>query len=285
MREPRPQDFDFHCHSTASDGSLAPAELVARAAACGVRKLALTDHDTLAGLPEARRSAREAGVELVTGIEWSVQWQGRELHLLGLGMDAGSQALRELEAGQQEARRLRAQKIGARLNQATGLTDSYERVAELAGTDAPGRPWFARMLVSAGHARDMGHAFSRFLRQGQCAFVRTPWVDLDQAVGVVGEAGGVAVLAHPVRYGLTRRKLRGVLAALCEAGGGGLEVAMPGLNADQQRLLDECLRDFPLCASGGSDFHSPEQKWLELGRLPDFPEGADTVLERLERAA
>ncbi len=285
IREPRPQDFDFHCHSTASDGSLTPAELVARAAACGVRRLALTDHDTLAGLPQARHSARDAGVELVTGIEWSVQWQGRELHLLGLGMDAGCQALGELEAEQQQARRLRAHRIGSRLDRATGLGDSYERAAELAGTNAPGRPWFARVLVGAGHARDMNHAFTRFLRQGQCAFVRTPWVELERAARVVREAGGVPVLAHPVRYGLTRRKLRQLLAALCEAGGGGLEVAMPGLNANQQGLLDECLRDFPLCASGGSDFHSPEQKWLELGRLPDFPQGADTVLERLERAA
>ena len=280
MRQSRPQEFDFHCHSSASDGTLAPAALVARAAACGVRRLALTDHDTLAGIPEARHQADENGIELVAGIEWSVQWQGRELHLLGLGLDTGNARLRELEAGQGEARRRRAQRIGARLDRAAGLANSYDKAAELAGSDCPGRPWFARVLIDQGRVRTMQQAFNRFLRAGQSAFVRTPWVSMEEAVDVTRAAGGVAVLAHPVHYGLTRRKLRRVLAGLCEAGGGGLGVAMPGLTPDRQALLDECLRDFPLCASGGSDFHSPEQQWLELGCLPDFPAGAEPVWER-----
>lgn len=275
----RPQNYDFHCHSSASDGMLSPAELVARASLQGIRRLALTDHDTLAGLPEAALAAGQAGIELVPGIELSVGWDSRELHLVGLNIDPQHPAMLSLVAAQQQARRLRAEKIGARLDKAAGLTGSYQRAAELAGSDAPGRPWFARMLVAAGKVRDMNHAFDRYLRQGQSAFVRTPWVPLDEAVGVVNAAGGLAILAHPLRYGLTRRKLRKLLAEMGELGRCGLEVALPGQNGTHQRLLDECLRDFDLYASGGSDFHSPEQKWLELGRLPDLPDGVRPVWE------
>lgn len=276
--------YDFHCHSTASDGMLSPSDLVARAAAAGVEQLALTDHDTLAGLPEARAAAGQAGIELVTGIELSVSWSARELHIVGLGMHAEHPALVEMVASQQQARVRRAEQIGRKLDKAAGLTGSYERAASLAGTDAPGRPLFARMLVAAGKVRDEQHAFNRYLKPGQSAFVRTPWITLEESVAALCAAGGVAVLAHPVRYGMTRRKLRQLLADFCAAGGQGLEVAMPRLNPAQQALLRECLRDFPLYASGGSDFHTPAQQWLELGRLPPLPEGARPVWE-LFRAA
>lgn len=281
----RPRGYDFHCHSSASDGMLSPTELVARAHGQGVRRLALTDHDTLAGLDEAAAAAGRHGIELVPGIELSVVWESRELHLVGLDVDPEHPGLLDMVASQQQARRLRAEKIGARLDQAAGLTGSYRRAAELGGSDAPGRPWFARMLVEAGKVRDMNHAFDRFLRQGQSAFVRTPWISIEEAVRVVNAAGGTAILAHPLRYGLTRRKLRQLLTGMCEAGSCGLEVALPGQNSQHQRLLDECLRDFPLYASGGSDFHSPEQTWLELGRLPAMPEHARPVWEAFRGVA
>ena len=274
----RPQGYDFHCHSSASDGLLSPAELVARAAEAGVQRLALTDHDTLAGLGEAREAARGLGIELVNGIELSVDWDKRELHLVGLGFDPGNQGLLALVDSQQQARTLRAQRIGKRLDKAAGLTGSYQRACELANTDAPGRPWFARVLVAAGKVRDMNHAFDRFLRQGQSAFVRTPWVSVGEAVATLNAAGGVAVLAHPLRYGLTRRKLRQLLTVMCEAGSCAIEMAIPGQTRNDWRLLEECVRDFPLRASGGSDFHSPEQSWLTLGCLPDLPAGVQRVL-------
>lgn len=280
----QPQNYDFHCHSTASDGMLAPRALVERAAQRGVRRLALTDHDTLRGLPEAAEAAAALGVELIPGIELSVSWDNRELHLVGLNIDPQQAAMLELVEAQQQARRLRAEKIGARLDKAAGLIGSYQRAAELADTDAPGRPWFARMLVAEGKVRDMNHAFDRYLRQGQSAFVKTPWVTLTQAIAVINEAGGLAVLAHPLRYGLTRRKLRKLLGEMTEHGRCALEVALPGQNMSDQRLLDECLRDFELLASGGSDFHSPEQKWLDLGRLPELPAGARPVWEGFQPA-
>lgn len=273
--------FDFHCHSLASDGALTPAALVARAASAGVTRLALTDHDTLAGLDEARAAADEAGIRLVPGIEVSVLWDNRELHVVGLGFDPAHPAMAALVAAQQDARRRRAERIGARLDKAAGLAETYARTAALAGQDAPGRPWFARLLVAAGKVRDEQHAFNRFLKQGQSCFVATPWVTLEQGVAAIREAGGVAVLAHPTRYHFTRRKLRRCLDDFVGAGGQGLEVLTPGLTLPQQVLLAECLRDYPLHASGGSDFHTPQQRWLELGRLPPVPAGMPLVLDLL----
>lgn len=271
--------YDLHSHSTASDGALSPAELVRRAAEQGVDHLALTDHDTLAGLPEAREAARAAGISLVPGLELSVLWGSRELHLLGLWVDPDDDGLRALVAEQMAARERRARTMGERLDKAAGLTGSYDRACELANSAAPGRPFFARLLLDAGKVRNFQHAFDRFLKQGRSAFVKTPWCELGEAVRVIDAAGGRAVLAHPARYGLTRRKLRQLLTDLVDAGGHGLEVATPGLSHDQRALLSECARDFPLAASAGSDFHSPEQHWLELGRLPELPTGARPVWE------
>ena len=272
-----PSSYDLHSHSTASDGALSPTELVRRAAEQGVEHLALTDHDTLAGLPEAREAAREAGISLVPGVELSVLWGSRELHLLGLWVDPDDAGLCSLVADQMAARERRARAMGERLDKAAGLSDSYDQACALAGTAAPGRPFFARLLLDAGKVRNFQHAFDRFLKQGRSAFVKTPWCELREAVRIIDAAGGRAVLAHPTRYGLTRRKLRQLLTDLVDAGGHGLEVATPGLSHDQRALLSECARDFPLAASAGSDFHSPEQHWLELGRLPELPTGARAV--------
>lgn len=276
--------YDLHSHSTFSDGALSPAELVRRAADQGVDHLALTDHDTLAGLPEARQAARAEGVSLVPGVELSVLWGSRELHLLGLWVDPADAGLQALVADQMAARERRARTMGERLDQAAGLSGSYDQACQLADSVAPGRPFFARLLLDAGKVRNFQHAFDRFLKQGRSAFVKTPWCELAEAVRVIEAAGGLAVLAHPARYGLTRRKLRQLLTDLVAAGGHGLEVVSPGLSHDQRALLSECARDFPLAASAGSDFHSPDQHWLELGRLSELPTGARPVWEHAEPA-
>ena len=273
--------YDFHCHSTASDGTLTPTELVRRASGQGVELLALTDHDTLAGLAEARQTAALEGVELISGIELSVSGQARELHLVALGFDEQHPDMAALVASQQDARETRARRMGQKLDKAAVMTGAYDKAVALSGQTAPGRPWFARVLVAEGRVRSLDHAFNRFLKPGQSAFVRTPWAALENAVAAVKAAGGVSVIAHPTGYGLTRRKLRALLADFVACGGDGLEVAVPGLNINQQRLMAECLRDFPLYASGGSDFHSPAQTWLELGRVPALPDGAKPIWQAL----
>ncbi len=277
--------FDFHCHSTASDGSLSPSELVARAAGAGVEWLALTDHDTTAGLAEAAAAADQHGIRLIPGIEVSVQWETRELHIIGLGFDPAHTAMQQLVSHQQNARVRRAEKIGARLDKAAPMTSAYDKACKLSGQDAPGRPWFAQVLVAEGKARNDQHAFNRFLKPGQSAFVKTPWLDLEQCVSAMRAAGGVAVLAHPTRYGLTRKKLRTVLKEFVAVGGRGLESHTPGLSPHQKQLVDECLRDFDLLASGGSDFHTPRQTWLELGKVPALESDVSPVWQAFRHAA
>lgn len=273
--------YDLHSHSQASDGALSPADLVDRAADYGVTALALTDHDTLAGLPEAREAASRRQIRLINGIELSVRHGNREFHILGLGLNTDNPQIQSRVASQQAARVDRAREIGRRLDRAAGLANSYEKTCELAGTDAPGRPLFARFLEQQGRVRNGRHAFNRFLKQGQSAFVATPWCTLDEAIEDIHAAGGQAVVAHPHGYGLTRKKLRQLLGAFKEMGGDGLEVAMPGLSRQQHELLNECWQHFDLKVSAGSDFHSPEQKWLALGRLPEIPAGATPVWESI----
>lgn len=268
---------DFHSHSLASDVMLSPAALVARAAEYGVDALALTDHDTLAGLPEAARAAREHGLSLVPGIELSVLWGSRDIHVVGLWVDADSPVLTARVEAQQAARRERAIRMGERLDRAARITGSYPKACALANTDAPGRPWFARMLVEEGVVRDQGHAFNRFLKKGQSGFVATPWVSLEQGVADLLAAGGVPVLAHPQAYQLSRKRLRELVRDFRAAGGLAIEALLPGLSPAQAALLEECWRHFDLAVSGGSDFHSPEQKWLRLGGLPPFPADATPV--------
>ena len=268
---------DFHCHSLAADGVLSPTDLVARAADYGVDALALTDHDTLAGLPEAQRAADRHGITLVPGIELSVLCGSREIHVLGLWVDPQAPVLVERVNRQLEARRERAVRIGARLDKAARLEHSYHKACELADSDTPGRPWFAKMLVEAGVVRDQRHAFNRFLKKGQSGFVSTPWVSLEEGVSELLAAGGVPVLAHPQAYGLTRKRLRELVRDFRNAGGLALEAMMPGLSPQQAALLEECWRHFDLAVSGGSDFHSPQQKWLALGGLPPFPAAGTPV--------
>ena len=271
--------FDLHSHSLASDGALSPTDLVARAADYGVTHLALTDHDTLRGLNEARQAAQARGMTLINGIELSVRHDNREFHVLGLWVDVDDPTLQARVSAQNEARINRAREIGRRLDRAAGLANSYERACELADNDAPGRPWFAKLLEQAGRVRNHRHAFNRFLKQGQSAFVATPWCSLEEGIAAIRAAGGTAVLAHPHAYNMTRKRLRHFLGQFKAAGGDGLEVAMPGLTPHQQALLDECWQHFDLKVSAGSDFHSPEQRWLALGRLPPVPAGATPVWE------
>lgn len=264
--------YDFHCHSLASDGQLSPSALVELAASSGVEWLALTDHDTHAGLEEAFNTCKQHNIKLVAGAEWSLLHDRREYHVLGLGVDPVAQTIVELEQQQQSARRERAMLIGKRLDKAALMTDSYQKACELADSEAPGRPWFARVLIAEQRVRDMAHAFNRFLKKGQSAYVATPWVSFEQGIAIIKAAGGVAVLAHPHHYSLTRTKLFRLLKDFKQLGGEGMEVAVPNLTKQQTALLTDACLHFNLLASGGSDFHSLEQKWLTLGRLPSLPD-------------
>lgn len=255
---------DLHSHSQCSDGELPPAEVVARAVRRGVQMLALTDHDTVDGLAEAGAAAAAVGLRFVPGVEISCRWEGHDIHVVGLNLDPEHAVLRAGLARQHEARSARGRLIAERLAKA-GVPGCWEKACELAGNDRPGRPHFARAVVAAGAARDVEHAFNRYLKQGQVAYVPTPWATIDEAAGWIRAAGGVAVIAHPARYKLTRSKLRRLLSQFVAAGGGALEVQLPGQQPNQVQAMMLLANQFGLAGSVASDFHGGSTPWSELG--------------------
>ena len=262
-------EVDLHCHSNVSDGVLAPAEVVRRAASAGVELLALTDHDQLAGLPEAAQAARELRIRFVPGVEISVTWRGKTVHVVGLGIDpreaALAAALHRLRAG----RMRRAQAMGRSLA-AVGIRDSLEGALRHADDPAMiGRAHFARHLAASGVVGSPAEAFRRYLVPGKPGYVPHQWAALDEALGWIREAGGRAVLAHPGRYRLSGGALHELLGEFRAAGGEALEVVTASHAPDQMHLFAALAQAFGLHASRGSDFHAPGEG-AEFGTLPGF---------------
>lgn len=271
--------IDLHTHSTASDGTLTPTELVARAHQQSVRVLALTDHDTTAGLAEAARAAAEHGLDLVPGIELSTQWGGRNLHLVGLGIDPAAPALQALIEELAEIRQNRVERMAASLAKA-GYHDALEGAYAQAAGGVPTRTHFARYLVERGAATDVGAVFKRFLVRGRPGYASTVWPELERSIAVLRAAGGLAVLAHPHAYKWTGAWARRIVEAFIQAGGVGVEVSCGTSN--QQNILQwgGYARRYNLLASLGSDFHSPG-RFIELGRMPSLPEGVQPIWPQL----
>ncbi len=264
-----PVCYDLHSHTNASDGSLTPTELVQHATRCGVSQLAVTDHDTTAGVAEASAAAVACGIELIAGVEISVTWRRHTLHIVGLNVDPRNRSLQQGLLGLQSLRQYRGSRIAARLAR-RGL-DVTHRVAELAGAAAPARSHFARALSEAGLVRDPQRAFRRWLAAGRPAYVSTNWAGLADAVNWIARAGGVAVLAHPARYRLTLSKRRQLLREFKQLGGRGIEVVSANNDSAQIRTMAAAAEEFELLASCGSDYHGPHQHWVTLGRLRPLP--------------
>lgn len=276
-------NVDLHCHSTASDGALAPASVVARAHGQGVRLLALTDHDTVDGLAEARDAAEVLGMAWVSGVEMSCTWGGATIHVLGYGFALDAPALGEALEGLHAGRWLRAQEIDRRLA-AKGMPGALEgaRAIQAALGDsrnAPARPHFADFLVQAGHVPDRATAFRRWLGAGKIGDVKQHWPTLEQTVGTLRAAGAWVSLAHPMHYDFNRSKRRRLVADYLQAGGHALEV-VNGLQADEQTgTLAILAREFGLLVSAGSDFHGPGN-WGEIGSYRPVPEDLPLLWER-----
>ena len=255
--DPEPLSIDLHMHSTASDGALSPEALVMLCRERGLTHMALTDHDTLAGVSEAKAAAGRQGIVLMAGTELSTQWRGHNIHVVGLLPEGARGPLVEGLASQAQARNRRALKIAERLEK-IGLADALARAREQAGSERPlGRPDFARALVAAGLVPDVGIAFKKHLGDGKAGDVKSLWPLIAEAVSWIVAAGGVAVLAHPLRHGLTRRKRGLLLDDFREAGGEAAELVSGFQNADATRDLARQLQERGLYASLGSDFHFP----------------------------
>ncbi len=248
---------DLHMHSTASDGALSPSELVALCASRGLSFMSLTDHDTMDGVDEAARAAEREGLCLVAGCELSTRWQGINIHVVAL-MPGGVQGpLVEGLEFQRRARIKRAEVIAERLEK-LGLRDALAKAQAQAGSDRPlGRPDFARALVAEGLAPDWAGAFKRYLGSGKKGDVKAHWPEISEAVEWVVASGGVAAIAHPLRYGLTRRKRGQLMDAFTAAGGQAVELVSGQQNPDSTRDLARQLDERGLYASLGSDFHFP----------------------------
>lgn len=267
---------DLHSHSTASDGTLAPAELVARAREAGVDVLALTDHDTLDGYAAAARAAAAGALRLVPGVEISVTWSNQTIHVLGLNVDPRCQTLLQGLDGLLAFRDWRAEEIARKLA-AAGIGGALEGAGRLRQGRILSRTHFAHYLVEKGAAPSVREVFRHYLVKGKPGYVRGEWSALDTALGWIQSAGGMAVIAHPARYRLTRSKLARLVGEFREAGGVGIEVVSGSHSRDETLHMAAVSREHGLLASAGSDYHGPHNPWVELGRLRELPPGCTPV--------
>jgi|TARA_B110000238_G_scaffold28259_1_gene28142 predicted metal-dependent phosphoesterase TrpH len=271
--------YDLHSHSTVSDGSLSPEHLVARAIDQGVDVLALTDHDGTEGITAAQAAAQGTKLSLVTGVEISVTWGSSTIHILGLKVDHKNEALQKGLKKIRDYRKERAFKIAERLEK-SGISGAYEGASQYASPVMLGRVHFAKFLVDKGHAKNINDVFKRYLVRNKPGYVSGEWATLAQAVNWINGAGGQAVIAHPARYKMTATKLRRLITEFKELGGVGLEVVSGRQHPEEIKTLAKLANDFNLLASCGSDFHSPDNTWVELGRLPELPSSVNPIWKK-----
>ena len=255
--------IDFHTHTTASDGALSPSELFSRAVDRGLTELAVTDHDTLAGW-QAAQALQNQGVALVCGVELSCQWGGATIHVVGLNVDADSGELLEALDQLQQLRRDRAEKIAAKLER-LGAVGALAGAQALAGEAAICRPHFAHWLVSEGYMPSVSRAFDKWLGNGKPGDIKTPWPALTDTVAVIVAAGGIPILAHPLKYRFTRTKLRALCDAFSVAGGVAVEIVNGRQSDAEIAQLKRLAIEKNLSVSLGSDFHREWTYGADLG--------------------
>jgi predicted metal-dependent phosphoesterase TrpH len=270
---------DLHCHSTASDGLLSADEVVRRAAANGVDRLALTDHDDLGGLAIARAAADEAGIALTSGVEISIEWEGLQIHILGLAFDVDDAALNAGLATIRSGRIDRAQRMSVDLEK-IGVRNAFEGAMRFAKNPCLiSRAHFARYLVESGACKDIRSVFESYLVPGRPGYVDHRWATLADSIGWVLGAGGVAAVAHPGRYKLNNRDMRRFLAEFKDLGGQAIEVMSGSHSQENVGTFGRLANEYGFLASRGSDFHGPGESYVDLGKLPPLPDGLKPVWE------
>ncbi len=272
---------DLHCHSVVSDGTLTPEALAARAKANGVQLWALTDHDEIGGQERAMAAAKALDMKYLTGVEISITFAGKTVHIVGLGFDHTHsdlvQGLRNTRGGRAE----RAKEMSEGLAK-VGIHGAYEGALKFAGNhELISRTHFARFLVESGVCKDTSEVFRKYLTENKPGFVPHRWASLENAVNWITGAGGVAVIAHPARYGFTANEEFALFTEFINHGGRGVEVITGShSSADALQYADTAL-EFNLAASRGSDFHSPDESHTDLGTLPWLPGQLRPVWELL----
>lgn len=272
--------YDLHSHTCASDGKLTPQQLVLRACEMRVNVLAITDHDTVAGMAEAQRVIAEyqLPLRLIPGVEISTLWEDHEIHIVGLGIDIRHPALAELLEQQNQHRMARAALISQRLQRAN-IPGAFDAVLRLAAGGVVTRGHFARYLMELGKGKTMAQVFKHYLARGKTGYAAPQWCSILQATEAIHLAGGCTVLAHPGRYDLSTKWLKRLLTFFADAKGDAIEVAQCQQSLQERQQLAQYAQTYQLAASQGSDFHQP-CPWTELGRKLWLPAGVEAVWTR-----
>lgn len=270
-------NIDLHCHSNVSDGVLTPTAVAARAKANGVDVWALTDHDEVDGIPEARAAAAAFGLHYIPGVEISVTWAAQTIHIVGLQIDETNQALVQGLASTRGGREQRAREMAEQLA-AVGIQDSYEGALKFVGNpDLISRTHFARYIIEAGICSDVAEVFRNYLIEGKPGFVPHRWATLEQAVTWICGAGGIAVVAHPGRYNFSDLAMDAFFDQFKQLGGTAIEVVTGSHTVDQYAYYAKVAQDYGFLASRGSDFHGPGESRIDLGALPPLPDKLQPV--------
>jgi len=270
---------DFHCHTTASDGALTPQQLIDLAVKHEVKCLAITDHDTTAGYESVIDYAQQNGVQLISGVEISCEWNGSTIHIVGLDFDMTQQVFQSGLASIRELRWNRAHQIMAQLEARHNFNvdNLKSKIMAQVGSGVVGRGHFAQLLIEEGLVKNAPQAFDRYLKRGRVGYVKSEWPALAEVVTWIKQAGGVAVIAHPKVYKFTSRKLNRLIEDFKNAGGLGIEVVnQPRHSAEISGMADRA-NAHGLYASLGSDFHRPEHNWRGLGWLAPMPDKVKPV--------
>jgi predicted metal-dependent phosphoesterase TrpH len=270
-------NVDLHCHTNVSDGALTPMALIELAIEREIDMLSITDHDTLAAYQAIEDTP--ANLHIIPGIEFSSQWRKSGVHIVGLDLDIASDAILQGVTQQSKARSERGEKIAEKL-QRLGFDNCLEGAKSYTAGGEVGRPHFAQHLVAIGAVTNIAQAFKKYLGAGKAGDIKEQWADIPTVVGWIKDAGGVAVLAHPLKYKITRTKLVALLEDFTEAGGEGMEVIsglqVPSVTKDLATLCNKS----GLLASCGSDFHSSGQPWAALGKVAQLPDSCKPVWQR-----
>ncbi len=262
--------YDLHSHSSASDGSLSPTEVVNLANASAVECLALTDHDCIDGIDEAKNQALSLGMDFISGIEFSVSWQKFTIHIVGLNINTSYLPLIKGTDALKHYRKWRAEQISERLDD-YGIKGALAGAQKFSHGKMIGRMHFANFLVAGGFCKDIRSVFKKFLVKNKPGFIHGEWASLEDVVSWIKGAGGVAVIAHPGRYPFKNKKLKMLVHEFIELGGQGIEVITSNHDAREVLRMTDIAQQFELYASIGSDFHNPDFSWTKFGKLPSLP--------------
>ncbi|MDN4501180.1 PHP domain-containing protein [Alteromonadaceae bacterium BrNp21-10] len=277
--------IDLHCHSHFSDGQLTIPELINRAHNMQVDVLAITDHDTVTGIPVAQAYQRQQKrpLTIIPGIELSTSWHGFDIHVIGLNVDIDDELFQQRLAQQAQSRLERAVLIGEKLEKA-GIPDMFAKAQAIAGVGQVTRAHFARAMVREAVVDDMDKAFKKYLGKDKRAHVKPVWITIDEAVAWIQQAGGQAVLAHPGHYDLSAKWLRRLIEYFKQAGGDGMEVIHSHLSPQAKQQMAAYANEYQLLGSSGSDFHFPN-RWTELGKNLSLPDNVMPIWHDWNMAA